>query len=244
MLREAIGKPLDHDPHFRWRGEAVTRIENLSDIAFALALGMIISGSSVPQTFSELREFLFFLVPTAAAFAIILQIWTAHYTFFRRYGVADKRIIVLNAALIFVVLYLAYPLRFTFHSLYVWVYGLATGDYSRGTEMGMTFDTGVWTISVFVITQACAFALLALMYGHALRKRALLSLNAAEAATTRTMRSGLWWAACVSLAVVPVAVFTPLGPMAAFLLFLQSPGYRVAGRYHFRGVDADAHSSL
>ena len=99
MLRGAIGKPLDHDPNFRWRGEAVTRIENLSDIAFALALGMIISGSSVPQTFAELREFLFFLVPTAAAFAIILQIWMVHYTFFRRYGVADKRIIVLNAAL-------------------------------------------------------------------------------------------------------------------------------------------------
>ncbi len=51
MLRKAIGKQLDHDPNFRWRGKAVTRIENLSDIAFAVALGMIISGVDAPRDY-------------------------------------------------------------------------------------------------------------------------------------------------------------------------------------------------
>ena len=244
LMESGLGRPLDHDPDFRWRGNTVTRIENLSDIAFALALTMIISGSIVPSTFAELREFLFFFVPTAAAFAIMLQIWTAHYTFFRRFGVADKRIIVLNALLIFVILYLAYPLRFTFHSLYVWVIGLATGDYTRGTAMGMTFETGVWTISVFVVAQAAAFILLAMMYGHALRKRDWLALNPAEEARTRTVRAGLWWAAGVSLLVVPLAMITPLGPMAAFLLFLQSPGYWLAGQHYFKGVETASHSGV
>ena len=70
----------------------MTRIENLSDIAFALALGMLISGVDAPQSFEDLIRFLIYIIPAALGFAILLQVWTAHYTFFRRYGVADKRI--------------------------------------------------------------------------------------------------------------------------------------------------------
>lgn len=135
---------------------------------------------------SELKEFLFFLVPTAAAFAIMLQIWITHFTFFRRYGVADKKIVVLNAALIFFVLYLAYPLRFTFSALYNWVIGLSTGDYKRGIEMEMTTETGALTICFFVVAYACCLALLGLMYGHVIKKREILDLNDNELATTRT----------------------------------------------------------
>lgn len=241
MIRDNLKdfKGLDHDPDFRWRGQNVTRIENLSDIAFALALGMIISGAQAPQSFADLREFLFFLIPTAAAFAIMLQIWTMHYTFFRRYGVADRWIITLNAALIFVVLYLAYPLRFTFTALYTWIIGLSTGDYSRGVEMGMDSRTGALTICFFVSAFASCQFLMAAMYSHVLRKNALLNLNPHEMAKTRTTRAGLWWSTFVSLLVIPFALFTSAGPLAAFLLFLQSPGYAVAGRYYAKKLDKD-----
>jgi len=241
MIRDAITefKGLDHDPHFRWRGQNVTRIENLSDIAFAIALGMIISSIDAPRTFSELKEFLFFLVPTAAAFAVMLQIWTAHFTFFRRYGVADKKIVVLNAALIFFVLYLAYPLRFTFGSLYMWVIGLSTGDYNRAIEMEMTDQAGALTICFFVVAYACCLALLGLMYGHIIKKREVLDLNPSEMATTRTTRTGLWWSVIVSLLVVPFALYTFAGPMAAFLLFFQSPGYYLAAKYYFKSIETD-----
>jgi len=241
MIRGQISefKGLDHDPHFRWRGQNVTRIENLSDIAFAIALGMIISSVDAPRTFSELKEFLFFLVPTAAAFAIMLQIWITHFTFFRRYGVADKKIVVLNAALIFFVLYLAYPLRFTFSALYNWVIGLSTGDYKRGIEMEMTTETGALTICFFVVAYACCLALLGLMYGHVIKKREILDLNDNELATTRTTRAGLWWSVLIALAVAPLALYSSAGPLAAFLLFLQSPGYYVAAKYYFRSVETD-----
>jgi len=217
----------------------VTRIENLSDIAFAIALGMIISSIDAPRTFSELKEFLFFLLPTAAAFAIMLQIWTTHFTFFRRYGVADKKIVVLNAALIFFVLYLAYPLRFTFNSLYTWVIGLSTGNYTRGLEMEMTTQTGALTICFFVVAYACCLALLGLMYGHVIKKREILDLNETELATTRTTHTGLWWSVFVSLLVIPFALYTFAGPMAAFILFFQSPGYYVAAKYYFKSVEID-----
>ena len=95
MLRGEIAKGLDHDPNFRWRGESVTRIENLSDIVFALALGMIISAAVVPQSYDELKLYLISIIPATLAFSTLIGIWHTHFTFFRRYGVADKRIIFL-----------------------------------------------------------------------------------------------------------------------------------------------------
>lgn len=239
MIRDAIAdfKGLDHDPDFRWRGTNVTRIENLSDIAFAIALGMIISAVDAPRTFSELKEFLFFLLPTAAAFAVMLQIWTTHFTFFRRYGVADRKIVFLNACLIFVVLYLAYPLRFTFGALYMWVIGVSTGDYTRAIDMGMTDSAGAMTICFFVLAYACCLTLLALMYGHVIRRRELLQLDDGEMATTRTTRAGLWWSVLISLLVAPLALYSWFGPMAAFLLFFQTPGYWFAGKYYSKTIE-------
>lgn len=230
MIRENIQnfKGLDHDPEFRWRGQSVTRIENLSDIAFAISLGMIISSVDAPKTFDELREFLFFLIPTGAAFAVMFQIWMSHYTFFRRYGVADSFIVGLNTILIFVILYLAYPLWFTFSSLYSWIMGQTTGDYSYALEMGMTGTASVYTICLFALAYAACLCILSLMQGHALRKRELLQLNPHELIRTKETHIGLWWSTCLALAVVPLALMTWLGPFAAFLLFFQKPGFWAA----------------
>jgi len=84
MIRDTITdfKGLDHDPDFRWRGKNVTRIENLSDIAFAVALGMLITGVDAPRNVAGLREFLIYTIPTLAGFAVLLGLWNGHYTFF------------------------------------------------------------------------------------------------------------------------------------------------------------------
>lgn len=219
MLREAIGKQLDHDLNFRWRGEAVTRIENLSDIAFALALGMLISGVDAPQSFDDLIRFLIYIIPAALGFAILLQIWTAHYTFFRRYGVADRRIIVYNAVLIFLVLYMAYPLRFVFDSLFSWIMGAALNDYSRGMEIGvMNFETSGKILAVFGVIYGAVFLNLALMYQYILSKADLLDLNAYELSLTR--RAYFYWksAALLGFFVASIAYFTPLNGFAGFIL--------------------------
>lgn len=219
MLRGAVGKQLDHDPNFRWRGEAVTRIENLSDIAFALALGMLISGVDAPQSFDDLIRFLIYIIPAALGFAILLQIWTAHYTFFRRYGVADRRIIFYNAVLIFLVLYMAYPLRFVFDSLFSWMMGAGIGDYSRGTEIGvMNFETSGKVLAVFGAIYAAVFLNLAVMYKYILTKADLLALNAYELSITR--RTYFYWksSTVLCLIVVVAAYFTSLNGFAGFLL--------------------------
>jgi len=222
MLRAAVGKQLDHDPNFRWRGEAVTRIENLSDIAFALALGMLISGVDAPQSFDDLIRFLIYIIPAALGFCILIQIWTAHYTFFRRYGVADGRIIFYNAVLIFLVLYMAYPLRFVFDSLFSWVAGAGMGDYSRGIEIGvMNFDTSGKVLAVFGVIYAAVYLNMAVMYRHILAKSDWLDLNDHELSITR--RTYFYWkgGALLCMIVASAAYFTPLNGFAGFFLCLN-----------------------
>ena len=221
MIRDQLKdfKGLDHDPDFRWRGTNVTRIENLSDIAFAVALGMLITGVDAPRNVAGLRQFLIYIVPTLAGFAVLLGLWNGHYTFFRRYGVADRKIIFLNAALIFVVLFMAYPLRFAFDSLFAWVRTLLTGDYTRSYELGIvSFDVAGEIITYFSLFYASAFALFALMQGHVLKKAELLGLNPYELAVTKTERFARWGQCLISLLVAILAWFTPLNAMAAILL--------------------------
>jgi nitrate reductase gamma subunit len=53
-------------------------------------------------------------VAFALSFALLFRIWYLQYQFFRRYGLEDGVTIALNAALMFVVLFFVYPLKFLF----------------------------------------------------------------------------------------------------------------------------------
>ncbi|GLQ19536.1 TMEM175 family protein [Algimonas porphyrae] len=238
MLRDAVGQHLDHEPHFRWRGESVTRIENLSDIAFALALGMLISGIDAPTTYPELIRFLVFIIPAAAGFAVLLSVWSAHYTFFRRYGLTDKRVIFYNAVLIFLVLYMAYPLRFAFDSFFAFVIGVSTGDVSRNLEIGVSsFEISGRIIAIFGVIYGMLFSVISLMYVHALRQAEVLQLNAYELAMTQRACFARGFEACLAFGVAALAWFTNLNGFAGGLLFFTWVPY-VWGRKIFP-VQAD-----
>ena len=235
MIRDSLKdfKGLDHDPDFRWRGQNVTRIENLSDIAFAIALGMLISGVDAPRNLTDLREFLINIIPTILGFCVLMGLWNAHYTFFRRYGVADKTIIVLNAALIFVVLFMAFPLRFAFESLFGYVIALFTQDYSRSINLGvMSYRNAAEIIVYFSLFFSAAFAILAAMQHHVLKKSELLSLNTHERIITRRMRLVRLLQSGVTFLSAALAWFTPLGPAAAILMTTFKPAFWIAEKCH------------
>lgn len=244
MLRDAIGKQLDHDPNFRWRGEAVTRIENLSDIAFAVALGMLISGVDAPRNLGDLRAFLGNIAPMAAGFAVLLGLWHAHYTFFRRYGVADKTIITLNAMLIFVILFMAYPLRFAFDSFFSWITTVFTGDYSRSLELGiLSFDSAGEIFAYFAGFYAIAFMILALMLGHIVKKRDLLALSAYELSQTRQLAFARWGQCLISAVAGLLSWFTPLNAIMGIAMALFSIPFILAKRrYAYKTEPESDHS--
>lgn len=230
MIRDAMNRQLDHDPNFQWRGEAVTRIENLSDIVFALALGMLVSASVPPAQVSMLSDHLLNIIPVTAGFAVLLSIWSAHFTFFRRYGVADRAIIFLNAMLLLVILFLAYPLRFIFDALFAYVLSIL-GHTDRIIALGITSSAEAGTImGYFAAGYTVAYLIVHAIYAHALAKGGLLGLTLTERVITRRsiwiFRSRILLGSAAAL----MAIMTPVGAYAGFLLTLAWPVTGIVGR--------------
>ncbi len=220
MLRDAVSQQLDNDPHFRWRGLSVTRIENLSDVVFALALGMLVSARSDMQTFGDLNSHLLNIFPVAAGFAIFLLIWNTHFVFYRRYGLADGMIVFLNACLLLVVLFLAYPLRFIFDSLFAFLLSLF-GYPALIDSMDISFQASGMIMAYFAVAYAVLFLILSQMYRHALSQRDRLELTASERILTkRSIWSCRAQILCAVLAFV-FALYTPLKGAAGSLLGLM-----------------------
>lgn len=222
MIREELARSLDHDPHFRWRGNDVTRIENLSDIVFALAMGMIVLSSQVPTTFEELQAYLLNFIPAFLSFTLLLQIWHAHFTFFRRFGVADGRIIFYNIILLFFVLFAAYPLKFAFEGFFYYLYGFVD-NWEKASAMRLSFERSGYILAYFSIGYAAINLSIYMMYKHALNKANILDLSASELLITRG--SAILYG-CMTLLCVLVAVvcgLTPLHGFGGWLLVLNWP---------------------
>ncbi|MEM1192477.1 MAG: TMEM175 family protein [Pseudomonadota bacterium] len=221
-MRQAIVDGIDHDPDFEWRGRRVTRIENLSDIVFALALGMLVSSSQPPTTFGDLFDFVLNIIPVSVAFAILLTIWNDHFVYFRRYGLADGYIIFLNAMLLLLILFTAYPLRFCFDSLFGFVL-FQFGYPDRLTAMTGGYREAAYVIALYNVGMSIVYFIMAQMFGHALRRKNLLGLSDRE--ITMTRRSVFYKCAQIFTCFLALgfALFSPLGPFAGFLTALNIP---------------------
>ena len=98
----------------RKRDFEIQRIETFSDGVFAFAITLLIVSLEVPKTFEDLLTSMRGFFPFAISFAVLISIWAEQHRFFRKYGMEDVLTIVLNSALLFIVLFYTYPLKFLF----------------------------------------------------------------------------------------------------------------------------------
>jgi uncharacterized membrane protein len=185
-VRELAGHHLvPPEKHFRWRGGEITRLEGFTDAVFAFAVTLLVVSLEVPHTFGELVAAMKGFVAFAICFAILVHIWYFHYKFSRRYGLQTAQTIVLTSALIFVVLFYVYPLKFLFTLAVGGLSGGATVPAEQLSHMVNTYHelSQLWLIySAGVIA---VYLLLALLYRHAYKKRRELELNEYETMVTR-----------------------------------------------------------
>lgn len=92
--------------------QSKSRLESLSDSIFAFAATLIVVSLNVPESFAVLKENLIGFLSFAVSFLGLILIWKIHYDFFRRIERIDNWIIGLNMALLFVILFFVYPLKF------------------------------------------------------------------------------------------------------------------------------------
>lgn len=189
MIREKlIEKDIGHSGEFRWRGHEVSRVEGLSDAVFAFAITLLVVSLEVPKTFNELAETMHGFGAFLLSFLLLFAVWFNQYKFFRRYGLRDTTTVMLNAALLFVVLFYVYPLKFLFSFLV----NELTGGHGEvrlpnGNVVAMieSHEQMASLMVIFDLGYLAVFGVFALLYFHAYRKRDALRLNELERFDTR-----------------------------------------------------------
>ena len=167
------------DPVFRNRGHEVSRLEAFSDVVFGFALTILVVSLEAPRTSRELLHVMTGFIPFGFCFFVFLQMWYAHHTFFRRYGLQDLQTHIINAALLFLVLAYVYPLKFL---VSVWL-GAFSGEV--GLRESVQLEHVRTLFAIYGGGFAGVYALVALLYVHAYRQRETLALNAVELFDTR-----------------------------------------------------------
>ncbi len=169
-----------------FRNREVSRLEGLSDAVFGFSITLLIVSLEVPKTSGELIETMRGFVAFAFTFFILFTIWHRQFTYFRRYGLEDTVAITLNGALLFVVLFFIYPLKF----LATYMVGRLMGGSKTVVLNGVTeriVNPGhfSWLFGIYGMGFAAVFAVFALLYRHALSKRNELNLTEVEVFETR-----------------------------------------------------------
>ena len=189
MIRETLAKrEAEVQNGFRLRGlREVSRVEALSDGVFAFAITLLVVSLEVPRTFDELLVMMRGFFAFAVTFAMLFHVWHTQYKFFRRYGLNDNFTIWMTGCLLFVILFYVYPLKF------VWTF-LANlfirGDPRvRLPDGQLVYPVGRDQTNAMMIVYGlgfvAVFAIFALLYWHAYRRRGEMELSELEIYDTK-----------------------------------------------------------
>ena len=205
-----------------WKHHDVSRLEGFSDAVFAFALTLLVVSLEVPSTFGELMGTMRGFAPFAASFAIIAWLWYEHNVFFRRFGLRDRLTVVINAVLLFVVLFYVYPLKFVFTLVFQQTFGIR-----GGRPVSTRMEDSATLMTIYGVGFVVIFLCLALFYWRAWRRRDDLQL---DALATFDARAGMM-AHLLSAAVGVLSIVVALG-LPPRLAWLAGPLYGLLGPVH------------
>lgn len=219
--------PLKGERDFRWRGDSPTRVEALTDMVFAFSLTLLVVSNAPPGSFDELVTQLWGFPGFAAGFAMLLVLWHAHYIFFRRYALQDTWTTVLNAALLFLIVFFVYPLKYLATMLSAFMRSVAEGS----PEAPMSLADARLALIYVSLGYAAVFLMFALLYGRAMSKADQLDLNARERALTRFGVAEQSVHVLIGVLVALLAAILPeqWAPLSGFFYFLIGPAMFAVG---------------
>ena len=201
------------------RRHEITRLEAFSDAVFAFALTLLVVSLEAPRTYHELMALARGFLPFACSFALLVWIWYEHSAFFGRYHLNDPLTATLNAALLFVVLFYVYPLKYVtnlmFHQLLPELHLESPANSMEVARLFILYGAGY----------ASVFSILAGLYDRAWRKRQDLALTPIEAFDARLHAGRHALSAMVGLVSIGWALLAPgnWAAFAGFVYFLMAP---------------------
>jgi len=110
---KALAKTLTKkDSRITYRGESPSRLDNLTDAVFGIAITLLLFNISNPNSFTDLIS----LTKTFPAFLIsigfLILIWSEHSNFTLIYSLNDQVFKLINTLFIALIIFYVYPLRF------------------------------------------------------------------------------------------------------------------------------------
>jgi len=167
------------DPHFRWRGHEMSRLEAFSDAVFAFAVTLLVVSLEAPHTFTQLKDTMLGLPAFAICFTFLVLVWQEHVQFCRRFGLQDTATVCWNSILLFVVLFYVYPLKFLFTVLVAaWSNGATLGSHQESLHLTDVDFPGL--MLTYSLGYSAVYLTFALLYRHARAKKDALGLNELE----------------------------------------------------------------
>lgn len=208
MLREKlIGHHTYKPGEFRWRSREISRLEGLSDAVFGFAITLLIVALEVPKTSGELFETMRGFAGFALTFFILYTLWYRQFVFFRRYGLEDSPTVALTGALLFVVLFFVFPLKFFVGTMVNRLLGAPkTVRLPDGTvEKVIRPEHIPLMLSIYAAGFVAVSVIFFLLYAHAYRKREELDLNELEIFDTRRSLEALLFTTAIGSLLMGVA---------------------------------------
>ncbi len=232
MIRKALFHQ-NKEHAFRFRGNEIGRIEALSDAVFAFSISLLVASLEVPQTFDELIIITKGAIPFFLTVALVFLFWYRQYIFFRRYGLSDLIIILLNLAYLAVIIFYLYPLKFLFSLLISSWFGIDL--FVKATEKGLVVlsnEDFPQLIILFSIGYFLIWFIIYLLHKHILRSAKLFSFTPFEKMFTQKEVKGALWNCFVGLTALIFAYFR-LEKLAG-ICYLFIPFVLIINQYIFK----------
>ena len=185
--------------------------------------------TSAPNSFEQIKRFVWELLPFSACIVLIVLIWHEHFVFYYRYGMRNTTVIVWNTLFLIIVLFYVYPLKFLCKFLLFLLLGKLFNEQSLLIEVSQMLDrqSTADLMVIYGVGASSIFLVLMFMYRYALKNTHLLNLNKIEEFDTRTSMKANFLMAVVPLLSVALAIIfknhESVGSIAGFSYFLYTP---------------------
>jgi uncharacterized membrane protein len=231
-LRERLPLAPRREANFRWRGTEVSRVEGLTDAVFGFAVTLLVVALEVPRTFEGLLDVVRGFPAFVICFVLLMMFWNAHFRYHRRYGLEDAFTRVITMAILVVVLFFVYPLKYLFTMLIELVFHLGL----RGAPTLETAMQGDVLYLIYGLGFGSVWGFYALLYWHALRKRQELELDENEVLLTRAeLYANLIYVAVCAMSIT-LAFTTNVPALAGLIYWLLGPLQALNGWWFGRKV--------